>query len=197
MDESGGEEGLRRAFTFNLSTRALTVGMYSVSVVLDDGASYALHVSFRLNTGGRAPRIGPSRPSSGDEGRAARRSSLRLGEHSMRVGEEQAPGARGRSRPRRACRRSAPTIWLTHMKTTIDIADPLLKRAKRLAARRGTTLRVVVEEALREKLATESELGAPSQGVDTHTVRGRGLQAGLSWEDVRTLRDLAYEGRGT
>lgn len=83
------------------------------------------------------------------------------------------------------------------MKTTIDIADPILRRAKRLAARRGTTLRVVVEEALREKLAAEVEPEAGARGVDTHVVRGRGLQSGLSWEDVRTLRDLAYEGRGT
>ncbi|MBI3205994.1 MAG: DUF2191 domain-containing protein [Myxococcales bacterium] len=83
------------------------------------------------------------------------------------------------------------------MKTTIDIADPILERAKRLAARRGTTLRVVVEEALREKLAAEAESEVAASGVETHSVGGRGLQSGLSWDEVRTLRDLAYEGRGT
>jgi predicted transcriptional regulator len=83
------------------------------------------------------------------------------------------------------------------MKTTIDIADPILRRAKRLAARRGTTLRVLVEEALRDKLEAEAEAEADVAGVETHTVRGRGLQPGVSWDDVRTLRDLAYEGRGT
>ncbi|GMV17856.1 MAG: DUF2191 domain-containing protein [Polyangiaceae bacterium] len=83
------------------------------------------------------------------------------------------------------------------MKTTIDIADPILRRAKQLAAKRGTTLRVVVEEALREKLSAEADGEGDAEGVDTHAVRGRGLQPGLSWEDVRTLRDLAYEGRGT
>lgn len=34
-------------YQFNLSTRALTAGTYSVSIVLDDGASYTLRVSFR------------------------------------------------------------------------------------------------------------------------------------------------------
>lgn len=83
------------------------------------------------------------------------------------------------------------------MKTTVDIADPILKRAKRLAAKRGTTLRIVIEEALREKLAREADAEGDTEGVQTHAVQGRGLQPGLSWEDVRTLRDLAYEGRGT
>ncbi len=44
-------------------------------------------------------------------------------------------------------------IWVTHMKTTIDLDDRLLERAKRFAANRGTTLRAVVEEALRARLA--------------------------------------------
>jgi hypothetical protein len=81
------------------------------------------------------------------------------------------------------------------MKTTIDIADGLLERAKRLAARRRTTLKVVVEEALREALRRDS---GPGQRVvlATHTFHGRGLQPGLSWDDWSALRDLAYEGRG-
>jgi hypothetical protein len=39
------------------------------------------------------------------------------------------------------------------MKTTLDIDDRLLERAKRHASAQGTTLRAVVEEALRERLA--------------------------------------------
>jgi hypothetical protein len=81
------------------------------------------------------------------------------------------------------------------MKTTIDIADSLLARARRLAARRNTTLKRVVEDALREMLRDE---GRPRVRVtlSTHTFRGRGLQPGLAWDDWRALRDLAYEGRG-
>jgi hypothetical protein len=86
-------------------------------------------------------------------------------------------------------------IWVTHMKTTIDIADPLLRRAKQLAARRHTTLKAIMEEALRRTLNEESRAPAP-EPLRTHTFRGRGLQAGLSWDDWNTLRSLAYEERG-
>jgi Arc/MetJ family transcription regulator len=80
------------------------------------------------------------------------------------------------------------------MKTTIDIADLLLRRAKALAARRNTTLKAIVEDALREALRSQ-ERRSPLQ-VEPHTFSGRGLQPGLSWDDWGTLRDLAYEGRG-
>ena len=85
-------------------------------------------------------------------------------------------------------------VWVTHMKTTVEISDPLLRRARRLAARRGTTLRAVLEDALRRELAAE-EAAAPAP-IKTHTVGGRGLQPGLSWGDWSALRALAYEGRG-
>jgi len=44
----------------------------------------------------------------------------------------------------------------THMKTTIDIADPLFERARRHAEREGTTLRALVEEGLRHVLAQKT-----------------------------------------
>ena len=81
------------------------------------------------------------------------------------------------------------------MKTTIDIADPLLRRAKQLAARRRTTLKAVIEEALRRSLQEESRATRPPR-LQTHTFRGRGLQAGLSWDDWNTLRAFAYKERG-
>jgi len=81
------------------------------------------------------------------------------------------------------------------MKTTIDIAEPLLKRARKLAARRNTTLRAVVEQALRETLERESKPRGRSP-VEIRTFRGRGLQPGLSWGAWSAWRDLAYEGRG-
>ncbi len=81
------------------------------------------------------------------------------------------------------------------MKTTIDIADPLLRRAKQLAARRHTTLKAVIEEALRRSLGEESRARRPPR-LRTHTFGGRGLQPGLSWDDWNTLRSLAYEERG-
>lgn len=81
------------------------------------------------------------------------------------------------------------------MKTTIDIADALLRRAKQLAARRNTTLKQVIEDALRRTLEAESRARSP-QRLQTHTFRGRGLQPGLSWDDWNTLRTFAYEERG-
>jgi hypothetical protein len=82
------------------------------------------------------------------------------------------------------------------MKTTINIADPLLRKAKAEAARRGTTLRAVVEEALRAFLQGGGRRGRPYR-LETHTFGGNGLQPGLSWGDWNLMRDLAYEGRGT
>jgi hypothetical protein len=81
------------------------------------------------------------------------------------------------------------------MKTTIDIADSLLRRARQLAARRHTTLKAVVEEALRRALQEESLTSRPPR-LRTHTFRGRGLQRGLSWDDWTALRAFAYEERG-
>ena len=84
---------------------------------------------------------------------------------------------------------------VSHMKTTIDIADPILRRAKAEAARRKTTLKAVVEDSLRQTLAPGRPRGA--YRLETHTFGGRGLQPGLAWGDWAAMRDLAYEGRGS
>jgi hypothetical protein len=81
------------------------------------------------------------------------------------------------------------------MKTTIDIPDALLRQAKRLAAQEDTTLKELIEGALRDKLARARAKPAPGP-VTTHTFRGRGLQPGASFDDWATLRGMIYEGRG-
>ncbi len=43
------------------------------------------------------------------------------------------------------------------MKTTLEIPDPIFRRAKSVAAQRGVALRVFVTEAVEEKLAAVSE----------------------------------------
>jgi Arc/MetJ family transcription regulator len=79
------------------------------------------------------------------------------------------------------------------MKTTIEIADGLLLAAKQAAAERQTTLRAIVDAALRQHL----EERAPSRPrLRRHTFRGRGLRAGLSEGDWAAIRERAYEGRG-
>ena len=80
------------------------------------------------------------------------------------------------------------------MKTTIEISDPLLREARKLAAREGVTLSALVDRALR-RVATETKPGAPFK-LRRASFKGKGLQAdahGASWSK---LRDLASEGRG-
>lgn len=49
------------------------------------------------------------------------------------------------------------------MKTTIEIPDVLFRKAKSRAAERGVSLKHVVTEALREKLARETSGGPPGE----------------------------------
>jgi Arc/MetJ family transcription regulator len=83
-----------------------------------------------------------------------------------------------------------------HMKTTIEISDALLQAAKRMAAERGTTLRMVVETALRRHLEAASDQAQTRLHLRRHSFRGRGLQPGLSESDWSAIRERAYEGRG-
>lgn len=74
------------------------------------------------------------------------------------------------------------------MKTTIDIQDELLARAKRHARNTGGTLRAVVEDGLREILAAPTgpnryRLPDLSAG---HTETEDPLEA-YSWQDLRGL----------
>lgn len=81
-----------------------------------------------------------------------------------------------------------------HMKTTVDISDPLLDKARRQAAREGTTVRALIERGLRQVL--EAPGSRPGFKLRDASYKGRGLQPGvrdLTWDQVRRL---AYEGRG-
>ena len=87
----------------------------------------------------------------------------------------------------------APYRWV--MKTTIEISDPLLREARKLAEREGVTLRALVERGLRRVVIETKPGGAPFK-LRRASFKGKGLQAdvrGASWD---RLRDLAYEGRG-
>ena len=79
---------------------------------------------------------------------------------------------------------------VSHMKTTIDIADDLLERAKKLAHREKKTLKEVVEEALRRQLMDST----PKKKFKyrPHTVKGKGLQPGIGEGDWEKIRDLIY-----
>ena len=80
------------------------------------------------------------------------------------------------------------------MKTTIDIADPLLNRAKQVAAAEGVTLRELVEDGLRRVI--EEREKRDGFCLRRATFRGQGLQPDVAEGSWQRLRDLAYEGRG-
>ena len=82
----------------------------------------------------------------------------------------------------------------THMKTTIEVSDPLLEEARLVARREGATLRMLVEEGLRRVLE-EHRRRRPFRLRDG-SFKGRGLQPGVDEGDWERLRELAFEGRG-
>ena len=58
-------------------------------------------------------------------------------------------------------------------KTTLEIPDPLLRDAKKLAASEGTTLRALVEQGLRKVVADTRRRDAASPGWLKALRRGR------------------------
>ena len=81
------------------------------------------------------------------------------------------------------------------MKTTIEINDALFDRAKRLASRRRTTPRAVIESALRQYLDLQGSASHGTFRLRRHGFRGRGLQGGLTEHDWAAIREQVYEGR--
>jgi hypothetical protein len=81
------------------------------------------------------------------------------------------------------------------MKTTVEIPDPILTQARKVAAREGTTVRALIEEGLRKVLGERSREG--TFRLRKATFRGKGLQPGLREGDWERIRDAAYEGRGS
>jgi hypothetical protein len=75
------------------------------------------------------------------------------------------------------------------MKTTVDIADPLIREARKLAADQGTTLRALVEQGLRHVIA-ERRTKPGFRLRDASFKGGKGLRPELrdaSWERIRGL----------
>jgi predicted transcriptional regulator len=75
---------------------------------------------------------------------------------------------------------------VTHMKTTIDIADDLLRRAKQLAERENSTLKALAEEGLRYVLRDRAHQ-APAKPIRIRAVKGRGLAPEaqrMTWQEI-------------
>lgn len=82
------------------------------------------------------------------------------------------------------------------MKTTIDIADAILREAREVAARDQTTLKELVQEGLSRVLQERR----PRRGafrLRTIEPVGGGFQPGFADGDWHRIRDEIYRGRGT
>jgi len=75
------------------------------------------------------------------------------------------------------------------MRTTIDIPDDLLAKAKRIAAESKRPLRAVIEDALRESLSRRRH-SSKSAPVSLPIFHGDGLQSGVDLDDSASLLDL-------
>ena len=80
------------------------------------------------------------------------------------------------------------------MKTTLEISDPLLRAARKTAAREGITLRALIEHGLRLAIAEKHKRSAFK--LRDASVDGNGLRTELGDASWNRLRDLAHEGRG-
>ena len=73
------------------------------------------------------------------------------------------------------------------MRTTVRLADDLLRKAKARARRDGTTLTALIEEGLAIVLAEDN----PGKGLPLPISKADGgLQAGVDLNDARGLEDL-------
>lgn len=77
------------------------------------------------------------------------------------------------------------------MRTTINIDDQLLKYAKLQATQQDSTLKQVVEDALRESLSRHRVETGP---VRLELVTGAGLKTGVDLDNGRSLIDI-MDGR--
>jgi len=100
--------------------------------------------------------------------------------------------------PCRTCYDIATHIYqaidIAIMKTTLEISDPLLREARKVAAREHTTLRALVEQGLRRVVAERTRKS--KFRLRKASFKGRGLRPELAEAGWDRLRDLAYEGRG-
>ncbi|HEX5053395.1 MAG TPA: DUF2191 domain-containing protein [Planctomycetota bacterium] len=81
------------------------------------------------------------------------------------------------------------------MKTTVEIADDLLRQAKAVAQRERTTLRALLEEGLRWALGKRQ--AKIHFKLEHGSVSGKGVQPGVSEGDWASIRDSIYSGRGS
>lgn len=83
---------------------------------------------------------------------------------------------------------------VTHMKTTIEIPDPVLEQARKLAKLQGTSVKKLVEQGLRRIISEQQQ--AEHFRLRPASFKGEGLQPELQGASWAHLRELAYDDRG-
>ena len=93
------------------------------------------------------------------------------------------------------CLRVASNMGASMTKTTIDLPDDLVRKAKALAARRGTTLRALIERDLRNTL--REECGSKAFELRDASVGGKGLREEFAKRGRPRIRATIYGGEGS
>jgi hypothetical protein len=81
------------------------------------------------------------------------------------------------------------------MKTTIDIADDLFLRSKKISKERGITMRELLQEGL--AYAVEKRSSPAPVHVKAVTFKGKGLSPEFRQASWSEIRDASYEGHGS
>lgn len=79
---------------------------------------------------------------------------------------------------------------IARMKTTLDLRDDLLVRAKETAAREGTSLTRMIEESLALRLRRRRAVAGKLKPLPV-SARNGGLRAGIDGRSNRSLFDAA------
>jgi hypothetical protein len=82
----------------------------------------------------------------------------------------------------------------SNMKTTIEISDSLMAKAKELSLIEGRTFRDIVEEGLRNVLARSQP--KPGFRLKKSSYKGKGLKPEYAFQSWSKIREAAYEGHG-
>lgn len=80
------------------------------------------------------------------------------------------------------------------MKTTVEISDALLAKARRYASRRGLTMKAVIELGLRQVVDDKGQ--GRSFRLRAASFSGHGVQGAMQSAEWERIRAAAYEGRG-
>lgn len=85
---------------------------------------------------------------------------------------------------------------LVCMRTTLNLPDDLLDRARKVAVECRTTVTALITEALREALARRRKKSSARPPLHLPTFGSGGLQPGVDLDDSAALLDLMEPSRG-